>query len=91
MRQLREEFPEANVRRDAEHFYYDTVDADGKSVTVATPVVERMAIQLSEKELRHAYVEDIIRAELRHRSEYGEKNPYTILDLIRRGELQLHE
>jgi hypothetical protein len=47
--ELRAEFPDANIRRDEEHFIYERKIPGGKTVTVHTPLWEKIPVKVSDK------------------------------------------
>ena len=59
--ELRADFPEANVRRDAEHWIYDVVKEDGTHAEVHVPRWEILPM----KNGSSVPIEDVIRADLK--------------------------
>lgn len=82
LEELKQQFPDANIREDSEHFIYDLKDTNGKSVEVHTPKWEKIPVTLADDTVVHVPVFDVIRAELKHRHEFGDD--FSLAEALRR-------
>jgi hypothetical protein len=83
VKKLGAEFPDANMRQDAEYFIYDLKTRNGAPVEGRTPKWESVPLKQEDGVVPVA-TEKVIRAELQFRHLYG-LDDYHLPDILRRA------
>ncbi len=83
MAELRERYPDANLREDTQYFIYDLVDNEGHHITEHVHKMEKLPIQVDNDHIVKVSIWDVIEADLKHRHESG-RTDYSIVAALRK-------
>lgn len=83
LKDLRERYPDANIREDSQYFIYDLVDSEGHQIAEHVHKMEKLPIQVDNDRIVHVSIWDVIETDLKHRHESG-RTDYSIVAALRK-------